>query len=108
MTFFSPEKLKRRQIEIDSSTASCDSPEVKKRLARIQDNYRQLNEILADLESKIESDERLKAIDDAEIDFESAYGIKKKRKWRPAKTKASRKTKAKRVSAAAANPKKPR
>ena len=86
-------------IVIDSSTASCDSPEVKKRLERIHDNYRQLDEILAELESKIESDERLAAIDDAEIDFESAYGIKKKRKWRPAKAQSKPRSK---------RPKKPR
>ena len=60
---------------------------LEKRLDRIHDNYRQLDAILAELESKIESDERLKAIDDAEIDFESAYGIKKKRKWRPSEAK---------------------
>ena len=88
-------------ISIDSSTSSCESPEVKKRLDRIHDNYRQLDAILADLESKIESDERLKAIDNAEIDFEAAYGIKKKRKWRPAKAKAKSKTRSTR-------PKKPR
>ena len=82
MTFFSADKLKPRRIEIDSSRIHSDSPEVLKRLERIQENYEQLDSILAELESKIESDERLNAIDNADVDFEITFGVKKKRKWR--------------------------
>jgi hypothetical protein len=104
MTFFTPDKLRRRKIEIDRSVIHSDSPEVQKRLDRIQENYQQLNAILIDLESKIQSDERLKAIDDENVDFEQTFGVKKKRKWRPANPKA----KSKRRSARSSNPKKPR
>jgi hypothetical protein len=62
----------------------------------------QLDCILADLESKIATDDRLKAIDDADVDFELMYGVKKKRKWRVAKPKPKS-----RLSASAV-PKKPR
>jgi len=103
MAFFNPEKLKHRRIEIDDSSVSSESPAVQNRLNRIEENYQQLDEILAELESKIQQDERLKDVDDANVDFEATYGIKKKRKWRPAKPKSKTKRRA-----SAANPKKPR
>lgn len=108
MTFFSPDKLKPRKIVADHSSASCDSPQVKMRLDRIDENYRQVDSILAELELKIAGDERLKAIDDANVDFEQTYGIKKKRKWRSAKPKAKSKAKSRRRSTSSADPKKPR
>ena len=43
---------------------------MQERLDRIRENYDQLNSILAELESQFDSDERLKAIDDANVDFE--------------------------------------
>jgi len=104
MTFFEPDKLKRRKIEIDRSVICSDSPEVQKRLDRIDENYQQLDAILIELELKIQSDERLKAIDDENVDFEQTFGVKKKRKWRPAKSK----TKSKRRASGSADPKKPR
>ncbi len=88
MAFFSADKLKRRKIEVEHSSATSKSPEVEQRLNRIQENYRQLDSILAELESKIQGDERLKAIDDANVDFEGTFGIKKKRKWRTPKPKS--------------------
>lgn len=88
MAFFSPGKLKARKIEVDHSALSSDSPEMKKRLSRIQENYLELDSILADLEAKIQADERLKAIDDKNVDFEGTFGIKKKRKWRAPKPKS--------------------
>jgi hypothetical protein len=88
MTFFSADKPKPRRIEIDASRIGSNSPEVQKRLDRIRENYVQLDSILAELESKIESDERLKAIDNANVDFEMTIGVKKKRKWRAAKPKS--------------------
>jgi hypothetical protein len=104
MTFFKPEKLKSRKIEIDRSVICSDSPAVQQRLDRIQENYRQLDVILVELELKIQADERLKAIDAAYVDFELTNGIKKKRKWRPAQPKAGSK---KRLPGST-NPKKPR
>ena len=105
-------------IEIDHSSPSSDSPEIRKRLDRIEQNYLQLEEILSKLESKIASDERLVAMDNDEIDFESEFGIKRKRKWRPAKSKSrsTRKKPTKKTVAAnaptkptqSANPRKPR
>jgi len=47
---------------------------VQERLDRIRENYDQLNSILAELESQFDSDERLKAIDDANVDFEITFG----------------------------------
>lgn len=102
MAFFSPDKLKQTKIEIDSSQVSADSEIVQQRLERIQENYRQLDEVLAELESKIELDDRLSALDDTEVDFEATFGIKKKRKWKSPTTKRKA---GRRVSA---NPKKPR
>jgi hypothetical protein len=74
MTFFSADKPKPRRIEIDASRIGSNSPEVQKRLDRIRENYDQLNSILAELESQFDSDERLKAIDDANVDFEITFG----------------------------------
>lgn len=48
------------KIKIDTTNASSDSPEIKKRLDRISDNYQKLDVILSDLETRFETDERLK------------------------------------------------
>jgi len=80
MPFFSKEKLKPRRIEIDRSEITCNSPEVQKRLSRIDANYQQLDSKLADIEATISSDERLSQID-ATIKT-VAKAAKKKRKWR--------------------------
>lgn len=106
MTFFSADKLKPRRIEIDSSRIGSNSPEVRKRLDRIGENYEQLNLILAELESRFENDERLKAIDNANIDFESTCRSRKKRKWRPSKPRSGSKSKPRMT--ASVDPKKPR
>ena len=91
MAFFSPEKLKRKSIEIDHSEISSSSPEVQKRLDRIEGNYQQLDEILAELESKMAADDRLQAIDQSSAeDFEATFGVKRKRKWRTPKPKSKR------------------
>ena len=104
MAFHSAEKLRPRKIEIDLSSSTCDSPEIQQRLDRIEANYDQLDTVLVDIENKIALDERLSALDDGNVDFEAEFGIKPKRKWRPAKPKAKRK----RRSAKSANPRKPR
>ncbi|MFK7770318.1 MAG: hypothetical protein AB8B55_24115 [Mariniblastus sp.] len=102
MAFFSTDKLKRRKIVVDQSSTNSQSPDVQARLNRIEENYDALDSILAELESKIQADERLKAIDDANVDFEGTFGIKKKRKWKTPKPKSkSRKRKS-------AGPNKPR
>ena len=108
MTFFSREKLKRKKIEVDHSQISCDSKEVQTRLARIENNYEQLDSILADLEAKMASDDRLRAIDESNADdFEQTFGIRRKRKWRPAKAKKKKSKKAS-AKSPSSNPRKPR
>ena len=91
MTFFSANKPKPRRIEIDSSRIGSNNPDVQERLDRIGDHYDELELILAEMESKIKSDDRLNAIDDANVDFELTFGIKKKRKWRATKPKSKSK-----------------
>lgn len=104
MTFFSADKPKPRRIEIDAARIGSNDPSVQKRLDRIRENYDQLNTILAELETRFDSDERLKAIDDANIDFEKTFGVKKKRKWRTPKQKSGLRPR----SSASVSPKKPR
>ena len=104
MAFHPAEKLRPRKIKIDLSSSTCDSPEIQQRLDRIEANYDQLDTVLIDIENKIALDERLSALDDGTVDFEAEFGIKPKRKWRPAKPKAKRK----RRSPKSANPRKPR
>lgn len=114
MAFFSPKKLERRMIEVDASTSTSESPEMQKRLARIEQNYDRLNDVLTDLESKISADERLQAMDDTNVDFEAEFGIKPKRKWRspakktPKKRKSTRRSSTPTASTSSANPRKPR
>ena len=83
MAFFSPEKLKRRRIEIDHSEITCDSPDVQKRLDRIDANYQRLGSMLDDIEETISTDQRLSEINASikSVDIRK----KKKRKWRPNK-----------------------
>ena len=83
MPFFSAEKLKHRRIEIDRSEITSDSPEVQKRLNRIDANYQQLDSMLCDIEATISGDQRLSEIDASIKTVEKA--AKKKRKWRPNK-----------------------
>jgi uncharacterized protein YpiB (UPF0302 family) len=105
MAFFSPEKLKHRDIVVDEMQVSSDSPEVQKRLERIEQNYQELDSILSDLETKMSSDERLKAIDEATAEgFEETFGVKRKRKWRSPKPKKKSRSR----SRSSADPRKPR
>lgn len=83
MPFFNAQKLKPRRIEIDRSEITSDSPEVQKRLGRIDANYQQLDSLLTDIETTISSDDRLSQINASikAVDLP----IKKKpnsRKWR--------------------------
>ena len=102
MAFHPAEKLRSRQIEIDLSSSTCVSPEIQERLDRIEANYDQLDSVLDEIESKLALDERLKALEDGDVDFEAEFGIKPKRKWRAPKAKKKQR------SAKSANPRKPR
>ena len=95
MTFFIKNNLQPRKIEIDLTTVSSNSPEVQQRLDRISENYHRLDSILTDVESKIQNDERLSAIDQSIKEIELT---ERRKKWRP-RPKARKKS---------ANPKKPR
>ena len=121
MTFFNKKKLRPRPIEIDRTAISSNSPEIQQRLDRIEDNYQRLDSILADVETKIRSDERLNAIDQSITEIEvEVDGRKRKWRSRKTKTKPKRKSAAKSKSAAklnssaagnsesSADPKKPR
>ncbi len=100
MTFFNQKKSRSTPIEIDTTGLSSDSLEVRQQLDRIEDNYRRLDLILADVEHKIRSDERLNAIDQSITEIEIEVDGRKK-KWRPRKPKSK-------SSRQSANPKKPR
>ena len=55
-------KYQSRRITIDTQGTSADSPDVQKRLERIRQNYLRLDEILVELETRIEFDDRLAEI----------------------------------------------
>ncbi len=95
MTFFKEKKLRPRKIVLDENAISSGSPQVQQRLDRIHENYQQLDSILAEVEAKIQTDERLSAIDQSIRDVETA---RKKKKWRNRKTAQKGRT----------NPRKPR
>ena len=52
-------KYKPRKIKVESAPIDRDSPAVQQRLDRIERNYQKLDEILCELESRIELDDRL-------------------------------------------------
>ncbi len=80
MAFFTADKLKRRQITIDPSSVSSQSPEVQNRLRRIDENYQAFDELFADIETTIQNDERLREFNAnlRAVDLQP----KKKRRWR--------------------------
>ena len=73
-----------------------------RRLARIEQNYGRLEDILIDLESKIAADERLQAMNEKMGELEISAEAKRKRKWRSSKAKKKPSTRN------SANPRKPR
>lgn len=87
MPFFGKD-IDPKKIEIDASTLTSDSDQVRSRLDRIGANYQKLSEILRDLEMRIEQDDRLREINET-IDESSLepieVGSKRKSKWRPRK-----------------------
>ena len=57
--FFGRE-LSSGKLELDSESVSCKSPDVVRRLERIESNYQKLDAILTDLERKISREAKLK------------------------------------------------
>jgi len=88
MNLFATNKLKSRKIEIDQSDLCAESPEVRRRLDRISQNYDKLDSVLEQLEAKMKADDRLSAFDGDDANFELTFGIKRKRKWRSTKSKS--------------------
>lgn len=106
MSFFGKDLIPRK-IEIDSSTLTSESDEVRSRLNRIDANYQKLSEILGDLETRIKEDDHLRAINESIDEKALEQGVdqpSKKRKWRPRKSAKGR-SKTRRKSA---GPNKPR
>lgn len=99
MAFFTADKLKRRQIKIDPSAVSAQSPEVQNRLQRIDDNYQAFDELFADIQTTIENDERLREFN---ANLRAAdLKPKKKKRWRS----RAGKTAAKKTTASASKKK---
>jgi uncharacterized protein Yka (UPF0111/DUF47 family) len=71
--------------EVDLNTMSSANSQLKRRMDRIADNYRQLDSMLHEIEAKIQSDERLKAIDETIQEVELQIDGRKRR-WRPRRT----------------------
>lgn len=88
MNLFRSNKLKSRKIQIARSEISAESPEVRRRLDRISQNYDELDSILEQLEARMNADDRLSAFDGDDASFELTFGIKRKRKWRPKRGKS--------------------
>lgn len=84
MAFFSEKKLRRIRIEIDDDALKSDSPEIRKRLDRIEENYALLDDVLNGLEARFKNDESIVSLFAAD-DFVPEPVLKKKRKWRPRK-----------------------
>lgn len=51
-------KHKQIKIDIDTSTLAHDSPEVAKRLERIESNYAKFDEMMVELESRLPDKEK--------------------------------------------------
>eukprot|EP01043_Picozoa_sp_COSAG02_P099726 COSAG02_NODE_35835_length_462_cov_1.308540_1_plen_74_part_10 len=74
MSLFSTNQLKSRKIEIAQSQVGAESPEVRKRLDRISQNYDELDSILEQLEAKMQADDRLSAFEGDDANFELTFG----------------------------------
>jgi hypothetical protein len=85
MAFFSENKLRRIRIEIDDSALKSDSPEVLKRLSRIEENYARLDDVFEDLEDRFKNDDSIVKLLADHDEFVAEPVKKKKRKWRPRK-----------------------
>ncbi len=63
MSFYG-KPLSHRKIELDASATSSSSPEVRKRLDRIDTNYSRLDVLLSELEAQFDLDDRRMANSD--------------------------------------------
>ncbi len=88
MTLFDSTHSRSTKIESDPLAVSSSSASVQKRMDRIAENYQQLDLLLAEVEAKIQRDERLNAIDQSLGDVELAASTRKKN-WRPSKKSAA-------------------
>lgn len=68
---------------------SSNTPQLQKRMERIESNFQQLDCLLNEVETMIQSDERLKAIDDSILEVELTVDGRRRR-WRPRKSKSSK------------------
>ena len=89
MAFFTEEKLQRRPIEIERASVSSLSPEVQKRLQRINDNYQAFDEVFADVEATIERDEHLREFN---ASLRAADLQPKKKRWRSRDVRSTQKS----------------
>ena len=69
---------KRQTIEVDTDSVSAEDPELVKRLDRIEQNYSRLDQVLSDLESRIELDDRLSTANE-EAATDTSKRVRKKK-----------------------------
>lgn len=69
---------KRQHISVDTDTVRADDPKVQQRLERIEKNYSKLDQVMSELEAKIELDERLTVSQD-EVPVETSKRVRKKK-----------------------------
>jgi len=56
----------RKKLDIDTESVCADDPVLQKRLDRIEQNYSRLDQVLSELEARIELDDRLTASTEGE------------------------------------------
>jgi hypothetical protein len=78
-----------RPMELDANALSSCNPQLQRRMDRIADHYRQLDSKFIEIEAKIQSDERLKAID-ATIQEVELTVDGRRRRWRPRRPKTEK------------------
>lgn len=84
MAFFDPQQLRPRRIEIDDAGPGADAEEIRRRLERIADSYRRLDEGLLDLEEKMAADPRFQALSEDSVEaIESEFGFRPRRRRQP-------------------------
>lgn len=70
------------RVPIEPNEISSEAPELQWRMTRIATHFQQLNELFNEVESMIQSDERLKAIDESIQEVELTIDGRRRR-WRP-------------------------
>lgn len=74
-------------VELVPNAIASPNPQLQRRMDRIAEHYRQLDSILHEIEEKIQTDERLKAIDETIQEVELRIDGRKRR-WRPRRAKS--------------------